>query len=160
MRSSTAATSWKRLGSSPVVCRRGGPSVGATSDWTSRNLRRCPVPQGLDRVDREEERTARPRRLDDVAELTPRHELQLFGGTADPPRACRDLLERLLAGRIEAGEPGHRQVHHQLEEKGRLADAGLTRHEGHGTGKDPAAEHAIDAVEPGRHPGRERAWTG
>ena len=41
--SSTAAMSWNRRGSSPLTWRRGGPSVGTTSAWTSTASARRPA---------------------------------------------------------------------------------------------------------------------
>ena len=52
--------------------------------------------------------------------------------------------------RRAAGGPGSRQVRHQLEEKGRLADAGLPCEQGEGRRDDASSEDAVDAGPPGR----------
>src|SRR6266542_2916191 len=64
-----------------------------------------------------------------------------------------NLVARLLAGGKEAGEPGSRQVRHQLEEKGRLADAGLAGQQGDGRGNQATAKNPVDAGNAGGHPG-------
>ena len=61
------------------------------------------------------------------------------------------LRRRLLAGDVEdgaalarAGGPGR-----DVEQQGRLADAGLARHEHDGAGHQPAAEHPVELADAG-----------
>jgi hypothetical protein len=64
-----------------------------------------------------------------------------------------NLVTRLFTRCEETGEPGSRQVRHQLEEKGRLADAGLAGQQGDGRGNQSTAEDPIDAGDAAGYPG-------
>src|SRR4029453_5837003 len=85
-------------------------------------------------------------------ELAARHERQAPDVDPEPGGRSRDLTARLLAGREQAGEPGGGQAGRHLEEKGRLADAGLPCEQRNGGGHPPAAEDSIDTGLPGRDP--------
>src|SRR6266508_2804312 len=108
----------------------------------------CPpaeVPEALDGTDGEQERPFRPGRLHERPQIPPRGECHSIAGDPQPTSTEGNLVARLLTGSEEAGEPGSRQVRHQLEEKGRLADAGLAGQQGDGRGNQATAKNPVDA---------------
>jgi hypothetical protein len=83
------------------------------------------VPEALDGIDGEQERPFRPGRVHERPQLSAGGERHSIAGDPQPTSAEGNLVPRLLTGGKEAGEPGSRQVRHQLEEKGGLADVSL-----------------------------------
>ena len=106
--------------------------------------------QRLDRVDREH---AEPAIRSDARE----HALDVRLGEhverrfadAEPARAQRDLIERLLARHVARGR-AHGEIRERAQKQRRLADARVAAEQHDAAGDEPAAEHAVELAEPGR----------
>ena len=70
----------------------------------------------------------------------------LAGFSAEPARAQRDLLRRLLAGDVEH-RPAGRQRRERLQQQRRLADARVAADQHHAALDQAAAEHAVELVD-------------
>jgi hypothetical protein len=111
--------------------------VGAASDLrrSAGHLPTRGVPEALDGIDGEQERPFRPGRAQERPQLPAGGERDSIAEDPQPTGTEGNLVPRLLTGGKEAGEPGSRQVRHQLEEKGRLADVSLSLHQDKGAGR-------------------------
>ena len=87
---------------------------------------------------------------DHLVEVAAGTERQRRSIDAQPPRPARDLSAGLLARGDQAGVAGSGQARHELEEEGRLADAGRPCEQHDRAGDQPAAQDAVDPREPRR----------
>jgi hypothetical protein len=87
------------------------------------HLPTCGVAQAL--VESTASRNGRSALAASTSGPSSRPEANATAGDPQPMSAEGNLATGLLTGGQEAGEPGSRQVRHQLEEKGRLADVSL-----------------------------------
>ena len=138
---SSFAESHERVGAHPHL-RDGPPGICVPGR----------VAEGLDGVDREEERPGVTSRLEHVREVATGRERDGVAGHAEPPGARCHLRVRLLTRHQHARLPGHREMGEHVEQQRGLADAGLASEERHGRRHDAAAEHAIDAGGAGGNP--------
>ena len=79
-------------------------------------------------------------------------EVELVGqgvGSAGPQP---HLGRRLLAGDVQRAAAGPRPAGRDLEQQGRLADAGLAGQQHHRAGNQPAAEHPVELRDAGQRP--------
>src|SRR6266540_4325839 len=149
---STACSSVRGPATSPSFVtwparRTAMPSVLASPTSASVQPRTCAGPPGT-------WPPAESRRLWMESTASRNGRSALAASTSGPSsRPEGNLVPRLLTGGKEAGEPGSRQVRHQLEEKGRLADAGLAGQQGDGRGNQATAKNPVDAGNAGGHPG-------
>ena len=126
----------------PLGLGQADQGVRATPDLGRSTGRRggTRVPDRLDGVHGHQERPPGSSGVEHVRQLAAGQERNIPHLGPQTGRPGRDLVARLLARSVEAGEPGGGQSRHHVEEKGRLADAGLTRQEGHRRGHQPAAD--------------------
>src|SRR5699024_9731251 len=80
-------------------------------------------------------------------------EVEPVGDRPDALRTAPDLRRRLLAADVEH-PPSLTDAGGRVEEQRRLADAGLAGDEHDRAGDEPAAEHAVELVDPRRAMGR------
>ncbi len=107
---------------------------------------------GLDRIDDEQgRRRPFPQGGQDVADRRRGGELDRRSAEAEPAGAEPHLVGRLLAGNIGDREPGLGHPGRRLEQKGRLADAGIAADQGRRAGDEAAADRPVELGDSGRH---------
>ena len=85
--------------------------------------------------------------MDDLFELRLGQHIEVLGLDAEPLGAHLDLGRRFLARDIERLAPKLRYLPEHLEHERGLADARVAADQHHGSGNDPAAEHAVELAD-------------
>jgi len=132
----------------PYECVRAPPNLPRTAH-DPRGIR---VPNGLYRVDREQEGSFCARCTDDVAEVASGYEGKRSVVNTNALRAVGYLLSRFLARSDQAGPSGSRQTGDQLKQEGGLADARLAGEQDDRAGDDPLAKDPVYPFESGVDP--------
>ena len=109
---------------------------------------------GLDRIDdQQRRRLAFAERGQDVAHRGRRREPHRRLAEPEPDRAQPHLLGRFLARDIDdAAGPSSASRRRDLEQQGRLADAGIAADQHRRARHDPAADRAVELGDPARQP--------
>ena len=110
---------------------------------------------GLDGVEHHQRRRDLLDVAEDRAEVGLGRQVELVGERVGPPGPQPHLGGRLLAGDVERAAARLGPARGDLEQQGRLADAGLAGQQHHGPGDDPVAEHPVELADAGQGAGRE-----
>jgi hypothetical protein len=130
-----------------------GVGTGPHLRDASRHLGGGWITDRLDGVHRKEERRATSRRSEHGRQVAARREGDPIPRDAEPARSGRDLSMGFLARHEQTRPSRPREAGQQMEEQRRLPDPRLPREKDDRSGHQPAAEHAIQALDPGRHAG-------